>query len=356
MEAFSWVAVSPDYHRLTEEAAVLHSERLELRGVLGISWQEWGMVFVSTWEGRKPILITGSHRCGSTWLASMLALSKNSLVAHEPFNIQPWAYALDGLARYWFTYAPALPQAVALEAFSKVIEQRTRKIFLKNQLQHWIPPLRNQRLIIKDPIAALSSDWIAKNFDLEVIVLVRHPAAFAASLKRLGWWHPFEHFLKQTMLMQRHLKPYRAEIASKPQDIVEQAAIIWKCLYSVLLTYLDCHPNWLVRKHEVLSGNPVAELRDLYEILGLEWSATLEENVVRYTQSGNPVDAPKGTVHHIRRDSVANITRWKETLTEEEIARVYEITQPISSSYYQNKDWGIYAQPSIIARDATRGP
>ena len=26
---------------------------------------------------------------------------------------------------------------------------------------------------------------------------------------------------------------------------------------------------------------------------------------------------------------------------------MYEITQPISSSYYQNKDWGIFAQPSI---------
>jgi hypothetical protein len=315
------------------------------------------MVFMSTWEGRKPILITGSHRCGSTWLASMLALSNNSLVAHEPFNIQPWAYALDGLAKSWFTYAPALPQAVALEAFSKVIERRTRKIFLKNQLQHWIPPLRgNRRLIIKDPIAVLSSDWIAKYFDLEVIVLVRHPAAFTASLKRLGWGHPFEHFLKQPMLMHRHLEPYRAEIASKPQDIVAQAPTVWKCLYSVLLTYLDSHPNWLVRKHEVLSGNPVAELRDLYETLGLEWSGTVEENVVRYTQCGNPVDAPKGTVHHIRRDSVANITRWREILTEEEIARVYEITQPISRSYYQNKDWGSFAQPSIKARDATRGP
>jgi hypothetical protein len=286
----------------------------------------------------------------------MLALSRNSLMAHEPFNIQSWAYALDGLAKYWFTYAPALPQDAALEAFSKVMEQRTRKIFLKNQPQHWIPPLRHQRLIIKDPIAALSSDWIAKNFDLEVIVLVRHPAAFAASLKRLGWWHPLEHFLKQTTLMQRHLQPYRAEIASKPQDIVEQAAIVWKCLYGVLLTYLGSHPNWLVSKHEVLSSNPVAELRALYETLGLEWSAMVEENVVRYTRYGNSVDAPKGTVHHLRRDSVANIARWKETLTAEEIARVYEITRPIYSSYYQNQDWGEFAQASMIARDATRQP
>jgi hypothetical protein len=268
----------------------------------------------------------------------MLALSENSLLAHEPFNIEPWAYALNGLAKYWFTYAPALPQDLALEAFSKVLQRRTRKIFLKNQPQHWIPPLRRGHLIIKDPIAALSSDWLAKNFDLEVLVLMRHPAAFAASLKRLGWRHPFEHFLKQEMLMQRHLEPYRAEIASKPGDIVEQAAIIWKCLYKVLFTYLDSNPNWLVRQHEVLSANPVAELRSLYEALGLQWSATVEGKVVKYTRRGNPVNIPKGTVHHIRRDSVANITRWKETLTEEETARVYEITRPISSSHYLNKD------------------
>jgi len=145
----------------------------------------------------------------------MLALTEDTLVAHEPFNIEPWAYALDGLAKHWFTYAPALPQDAALEAFDKVLRRRTRKIFLKNQPQYWFPPLRGGRLILKDPIAALSSDWLAGNFELEVVVLVRHPAAFAASLKRLNWRHPFEHFLQQEMLMERYLDPYRAEIASK---------------------------------------------------------------------------------------------------------------------------------------------
>src|SRR3712207_8085835 len=39
--------------------------------------------------------------------------------------------------------------------------------------------------------------------------------------------------LFRSLLMQRHPEPYRAEIASKPKDIVGQAAIIRKCLYSV---------------------------------------------------------------------------------------------------------------------------
>ena len=287
-----------------------------------------------------PILVTGSHRSGTTWLANMLSLADGTLMVHEPFNIGPWAYSLGGLAGHWFTYAPGLPQEAALEAFDAVLERRTRKAFLKNEPQHWLPPLRRGRLIIKDPIAALSSDWLARKFDLEVVVLVRHPAAFAASLKRLNWRHPFEHFLKQEMLMERYLDPYRAEITSRPENIAEQAAIIWKCIYGVLFTYLDNNANWLVRKHEDLSSNPVAELSNLCKTLGLEWTKTVEDQVVKYTQSGNPVTAPEGTVHQIRRDSAAIVSRWKETLTKEEIAGVYRISLPVSERLYTDEDWG----------------
>ena len=125
----------------------------------------------------------------------MLTLTEDTLVAHEPFNIESWAHALDGLAKHWFTYAPALPQDAALEAFDKVLRRRTRKIFLKNQPQYWLPPLRGGRLIVKDPSAVLSSDWLARNFDLEVVVLVRHPQNNASgtrqSLHRCEDWGAF---------------------------------------------------------------------------------------------------------------------------------------------------------------------
>ena len=114
-------------------------------------------------------------------------------------------------------------------------------------------------MIVKDPIAALSSDWLARNVDFEVVVLVRHPAAFAASLKRLNWRFPLEHFLEQ-------------EIESKSENSAEQAAIIWECIYGVLFAYVDSNANWLVRKHEALSGSPVVELGSLCKALGLEWT------------------------------------------------------------------------------------
>ena len=143
--------------------------------------------------------------------------------------------------------------------------------------------------------------------------------------------------------MERYLDPYWAEIASKPENIAEQAAIIWKCIYGVLFIYLDSSANWLVRKHEVLSSNSVAELRNLYKALGLEWTKTVEDDVVEYTRGGNPVTAPEGTIHQIRWDSAAIVSRWKEILTKEEIAGVYRITRQVSDRLYTDEDWGNYS-------------
>ena len=120
--------------------------------------------------------------------------------------------------------------------------------------------------------------------------------------------------------------------------------MFWKCVYGVLFTYLDSNVNWLVRKHEVLSSNPVAELRNLCKVLGREWTKTVEDDVVKYTRSGNLVTAPEGTVHQIRRDSAAIVSRWKEILTKEEIAGVYRKAHPLCERLYPDEDWGDFSR------------
>jgi hypothetical protein len=272
----------------------------------------------------------------------MFALADDTLIVDEPFNIEPRSYALDGLARYWFTYAPGLSQESAFEAFKKVLRRKTGRVFPRRHPQHWMSFTRRGRLLIKDPIAALSSEWISKNYDVQVVVLVRHPAAFAASLKRLQWDFPFNHLLDQRELMKEHLQIYREEIEEETRsssDIVSRAALLWKCLYSVLITYIDRNPDWIVRRHESLSCNPVLELNQLYEVLGLKWTSYVESQIYRYTTKGNPVSAPPGVAHQMRRDSVANIGLWKEILTEEEVQRVYERTKGVSSRYYSEEYW-----------------
>jgi hypothetical protein len=53
---------------------------------------------------KKPILVTGSHRSGTTWVGRMISLDIDVGYIHEPFNISlPPGYNKLEL-NYWFTY------------------------------------------------------------------------------------------------------------------------------------------------------------------------------------------------------------------------------------------------------------
>ena len=126
---------------------------------------------------------------------------------------------------------------------------------------------RHARPLLKDPIAVFSSEWLASAFDAEVVFLVRHPAAFASSLKRFGWSTASTTTLEQPLLMRDHLAPFEKEIRSsrpQPGDIVSQAILLWRMIYSTGPTFRERHPDWTFVRHEDLSRDPADRVpRDL---------------------------------------------------------------------------------------------
>jgi sulfotransferase family protein len=285
-------------------------------------------------QADRPILVTGSHRSGTTWISQMLALASNALLIEEPFNLDSWAYKLDGLAKWWFTYVPGLPRAHAVTAFDKVLCGRTGKVFSRRAIQRYLPWTRYGRMIIKDPTACFSSDWLYENYRMEVLVIVRHPAAFAASLKRMNWTFSFQHLLQQERLMNDHLFPFRSEMEAGPKDVVEQAALLWKMIYHVLTGFAAKHPDWIIVTHESLSLNPVQGFKQLFERFGLEWSESTRREIEEYSSARNPTDPAPGVAHVLRRNSAENVGRWRTSLSRSEIQHIFDVCHPIARKFY----------------------
>jgi hypothetical protein len=65
-----------------------------------------------------------------------------------------------------------------------------------------------RRVLVDDPYAMLASEWLADRVGCRVVV-VRDPAAIAASWKRLGWTTDLGELLHQPALMRDWLEPYR---------------------------------------------------------------------------------------------------------------------------------------------------
>jgi hypothetical protein len=305
----------------------------------------------------EPILVTGAHRSGTTWVGRMLCAGGDAFYVHEPFNnVRPsgpvwvpkpfpfWFYSISDGDR---EYARMLEDVVAMKYPLLPALARVRNpAQLARAGREWVLSLAartsHKRPLVKDPIALFSAEWLAGRFGMRVVVLVRHPAAFAASLKRLDWRFKFSNWSGQERLMSGLLADYAVPIRdyqAGQKDIIGQSILMWNCMYSVVDRYRTAHPDWAFVRHEDLSAGPSTGFQALYRHCRLEWTPKAEAAVRDYSQKpdARPLSAERPT--DIRRESRKTVSTWKRILEPEDVERIREGTQRVARLFYGDPDW-----------------
>jgi len=303
---------------------------------------------------KTPILVTGAHRTGTTWVGKMLAAHPQTAYISEPLNVLHRPGVLRAPVDHWYAYITKENEGRYLAAFQELLafryhlldeirSLRSRKDFLRMGRDYFIflnGRLRGQRPLLKDPFAVFSIPWFAERLNCKVVITVRHPAGFASSLKRLNWPFDFRDLLTQPALMRDYLETDRAEIESMPpEDIIGQASLLWRIVYRVVALTRKQHPDFIVVRHEDLSLDPLAGYRQLYEVLGLDYTDKVQQTILNSSSSENPAELSKKKVHSVKLDSRANMDNWKKRLGTEEIARVRRITGEVAHIYYPEQEW-----------------
>ncbi|MCK4817188.1 sulfotransferase, partial [bacterium] len=206
---------------------------------------------------RKPILVTGPHRSGTTWVGKILSVIPSIGYIHEPFN-PLHRRSSPGICKakfkYQYTYVTEENESEFYEDILTTINFRynlllqIREVIKKRQgfrtlFRQYSGFLINRyihhaRPLFKDPMALFSTEWPAKRFNMDVVILIRHPAAFISSVKRMNWpQHDFSQFLKQPLLMRDHLYPFEKEIkelVTNKHDVIDEGILLWKMFYYVV--------------------------------------------------------------------------------------------------------------------------
>lgn len=304
-------------------------------------------------EQGRPILLTGAHRTGSTWIGRMLSLPERVSYIHEPFNkVHP-----RGVSEFrpdvWFPYLPALDSDIVDGVFERIFSfdfdfwgfvrdlSHPRDIyrFARDFPQfHRADP--SARAVVKDPNLSFSARWLSRKYGFRVVILVRHPAAFAGSLKVKGWGHPFEDFLSQPELMDDLLEGYTLEIermAAGEQPIADQAALLWTMIYDTLYDWIQ-EEDWLLVRHEDVALNPLDGFERLYNILDLPYTDQVRDAIIDHSGEENPV-RERTPFSRIKRDSEEVVESWRERLTLDEIERIRDHTTPVVDEYYDEPGW-----------------
>ena len=154
---------------------------------------------------QKPILVTGPHPSGSTWTGKMVAAAPGVGDIHEPMNSTrcPCICALtidryslnfeDDYPKYW---SQAQRNTVAFRygiraEWDAVQTPKDIACMIRDAATFGWHRYNGQRALLKDPIALFSAEWITQMLGAQIVVLMRHPASFVSSVKRLGWVFPF---------------------------------------------------------------------------------------------------------------------------------------------------------------------
>ncbi|MGK7894470.1 MAG: sulfotransferase [Xenococcus sp. (in: cyanobacteria)] len=320
---------------------------------------------------KKPILVTGSPRSGSTWVGKMIANSSSVLYIDEPFlpmgktksrkiNVNSRRIGVCG-AKFdlWFKYITEQNEADyykyfnktsclsfnTLEAIKLVTGFTTTKLFMKSYWEFFAGRLNQTRPLFKDPIAVFSAEWLAQKFNMDVIVTIRHPLAFVGSLKKANWKFDLSDLVEQPLLFKDYLYPFEDQLKGYDNEkisIIDNSILLWKLIYYVIAQYQKKYKNWIFVRHEDISQQPIQYFEEIFQKLKLQYTDEIRQKIVKSSSNKNS-DIEQYVWNELIRDSKKNLLSYKNRLNPEEIDKVLCETEEIAKIFYsQNESQSIF--------------
>ncbi len=134
--------------------------------------------------------------------------------------------------------------------------------------------------------AQFAIEWIAAEFDVEVLFLLRHPANVLASWLEVNLkdsrYSTLEH---RDDIRQRYVEPWGVPLPGP--DPIERKSWMIGLLTAAVEDTSARHPDWHVRTHEQLCTDPPGQFHHLFDDLGLPWGTSTEEFLEKHNSPGS---------------------------------------------------------------------
>lgn len=294
------------------------------------------------------ILVTGSHRSGTTWVGKMLTINNKNIYIHEPNNLNDRIKFNKYKTAYWFEYLSSEIISGLDEDFRKLNyplivnlkRSESFKDFLKSIYYYCIYSFSKIKgeynVVVKDPISIFNIDHYL-DLDYYVVLCQRNPFSFISSLCVKDWSFDFNHISLQEELMLKFPEEIQKQIKifsnSENIPIIDQGILLWN-MFMVFISKKD-HDKLVVINHEEFSRNPLIEFKKLYSRLGLDFDYNIERVIFETTMVSSIPENEKS--NDLVRNSQRNLNSFKRRLSNEEILRIYRGTQKYYPKNYSTK-------------------
>jgi len=276
---------------------------------------------------RSPI-VGGSGRSGTTWLADLLCAAPGVQQIFEPLSpaeipeitrLTGWRDGCPSHIRSWYLSVEET-EAQWIHFLADVLSGRIRNHWTDSYRTSYFP----RRYLIKLIRGNLMLGFMQRHFSCPIAIVVRHPCAVVNSRLQLGWHADVRDVLSQERLVERHLRPWIAEIEHE-RDPVGAHAVWWAVENYVALRELSGRPHHAFF-YERACINPRSEIGAL-----ARWF-DIEPEDVSLTHLSRPGRQARQKTPY--RPTPERLWRWRNDLSDEQAQRVLSWAKRLGLDWY----------------------
>ena len=308
----------------------------------------------------RPIVIAGLPRSGTTWTVEVLGRADGVLRISEPDNEDKHPMAIHAkrkLGRYpvlgpgeddrdyrrlweWILSGAPEGRRDRLAQFILGHGMDTRLYDGRHDAVKWLggtvarshrpAAAAPGRVVTKSIHLQLALEWLVSAFDVEVLVLFRHPANVLASWMEVNLKDGRNSTLEtRPDVCRRYIDRWGVPLPGP--DPVERMCWRIGLLLAVLEESTARHPEWHRRGHEHLCEDPGTEFRRLYDDLGLTWTA----EAGKYLEDKNT----PGTGFQLKRVASELSGSWRERLEDRHLEMLRETLALFPITTWTDRDF-----------------
>jgi len=258
-------------------------------------------------DAGNVVILCGSGRSGTTWVAELLNHDHRFRYMFEPF----WGQRVD-ICRHFNARQYLRPEdsdPAFLDPAAQILSGRLRSPWVDQFHQRSTSTGR----LIKEIRGNLLLAWLHAHFPAaKIVFLLRHPGAVVASRMRLGWDEPLDQVLTQHRLIEDHLASCLGDGAI-PRDAFDRHLTLWCIENRVPLRQLRSGSVHVVF-YEHLCTDPETEVQKIFGFLGLNFEPAVMDRFHRPSSM-----ADEGSAVNTGQDLLAG---WRSILSPSQLDRL----------------------------------
>lgn len=284
-------------------------------------------------DHRATVLLAGSGRSGTTWLADVINHDNAYRFIGEPFT-REHVKAVKHFARLQYIRRDDSGDEY-FEAVRTILEGRIRSPWADNANRRTIARKR----LVKDDRCTLMLAWMIRRFaGMPVVFIRRHPLAVAYSRLRSHWRvRKPEVYFDQPNLMADHLEPFR-ELMAAPRSEFQGHVIDWCIENLVPQSQLRAQDACFV-DYETLVSDRESEFKRVFTYIGKPFDPRAIKRSKRLSMT--TFLGRDGAKRKASRD----VRPWHEVMSADEIRGAKEIVKRFGLDHLYESDAKIDTAP-----------